>query len=592
MISFPPAILFIAASFLLPFLSVRLRNWFLIILPLIVLFFIYHLDSTHQFWVQFLNFDINLLRVDEISKLFGYVFCIVAFGVFVFGYYQNTFYEQLPALIYMGAALGVVFAADLVSLYLFWELMAVGSVFLIFLGRRKKSIQAGYRYFLAHLVSGLLLLVGVLLYIHQTGSIAFDGFDFQSMSTYLILISFLINAGFVPFTSWMTDAYPESSPMGGVILCAFTSKTAVYALLRGFPGWDILIIIGGVMTLYAVIYAVCENDIKKVLTFSIINQVGFMICGIGIGTPLALAGVVAHAVCCVLYKALLFMSVGAVYFRTGLQKCTELGGLARLMPRTCFFAIVGALSIAAFPLTSGFVSKSIVILAAEKMHLFLPWLVLEFASATVFLHAGLKYPYFTFFNRSFIGEQEVKEAPSFMLIAMGVMTFFAIFIGIYPSLLYDLLPFSDLIKSVMGASFYDVYIHHFLHVLSKLQMLFFSALAFFLFLPVLKHQEKIILDFDWVYRKGFCFLYRFFDLLFNGLNRIVHRIFIDGFVGLVNQFFVFAPGYLLWMFIFPFKSLSTSKVDLNSLTHVIKDNRFSIGVSGIFVLILMIILFV
>jgi multicomponent Na+:H+ antiporter subunit D len=327
------------------------------------------------------------------------------------------------------------------------------------------------------------------MYQSQTGSMAFDGMSLESWATYFIFFGFILNAAAPPLHAWLPDAYPEATVTGTVFLSAFTTKTAVYVLARSFAGTEILIWIGVMMTLYGIVWAILENDMRRILAYSIINQVGFMITGIGIGTQMALNGTISHAFCHILYKALLLMSAGAVLHMTGKTKCTDLGGLYKTMPLTLMFALVGAASISAFPLFSGFVSKAMVITASTQENMPFVWLMLTLASAGVFLHAGIKFPYFVFFAKD--SGIRTQEPPNHMLWAMGLLSFLCIFLGVVPGVLYAILPFPvNFVPYTLD------------HVLSQLQLLAFSALAFFLLLPHLQRTKTISLDTDWFYRKG------------------------------------------------------------------------------------------
>ena len=248
------------------------------------------------------------------------------------------------------------------------------------------------------------------------------------------------------------------------------------------------------MTIFPIFYAVIENDLRRVLAYSLNNQLGFMVVGIGIGTPLALNGAIAHAFCHIIYKSLLFMSIGAVMLRVGTAKATELGGLYRSMPFTMIFCVIAAASISAFPLFSGFISKSPIL--SESLHsgYSIVWLLLLFASAGVFHHSGIKIPYFTFFAHD--SGKRVQEAPPHMLLAMGAAAFLCIALGVYPDMLYALLPYR-----MNGYSAYDLS-----HVLGQMELLIFSALAFsVLMLSGLYPPEmrSVNLDSDWIYRKIF-----------------------------------------------------------------------------------------
>jgi multicomponent Na+:H+ antiporter subunit D len=438
-----------------------------------------------------LQFELNLMRTDRLSLLFGYLFHIAAFIAAIFALSVRDTTQHVASLIYAGSALGAIFAGDLITLFIFWELLAVSSVFLIWARRSERAIRAGMRYLIIQLTSGVLLLAGALVQYYQTGSLAFEYIGLQGISGWLIFIAFGIKCAFPFLHNWLTDAYPEATPTGTVFLSAFTTKVAVYALARGFPGTELLIYIGAIMTCFPIFYAVIENDLRRVLAYSMINQLGFMVCGIGIGTALALNGAVAHAFNDVLFKGLLFMTMGAVLYRAGNTNGSDLGGLYKSMPKTASLCIVGACSISAFPLFSGFVSKSMVMAAMIEQGYDYLWLMLLFASAGVFHHAGIKIPYFAFFAHD--SGIRTKEAPLNMLIAMSIAAVLCLFIGSQPQVLYALLPWEV-----------DYWPYNTTHVLSQLQLLFFSALAFVwlnkqgLYPPEL---HAVNIDAEWLYRK-------------------------------------------------------------------------------------------
>jgi multicomponent Na+:H+ antiporter subunit D len=545
----PPSAMLILGAFLVPMFSGKARNWYVILLPAIAFFTIYRLEPGLYLQTHFFGFDLTFLRVDKLSKVFGYIFTLNAFAAFVYAFYLKDSTQHMAALIYIGSALGVVFAGDLVALYFFWEVMAVASTFLILARKSDKSQAAAMRYILVHIFGGLCLLAGMVLYISQTGTVVFNAFADRNWGTYLILAGILVNAAAPPFSAWLSDAYPEATVTGGVILSAYTTKTAVYTLVRGFPGWEILIVVGCVMTIYGIIYALLENDMRRILAYSIINQVGFMVCGVGIGTAMSLNGTAAHAFCHIIYKSLLWMSAGSVLYMTGKSRCTDLGGLYKTMPWTLVFGGIGALAISAFPATSGFTSKSLIIEGAVHEHLGWVWLVLEIASAGVFLHAGIKFPYFVFFAKD--KGLRPGETNRSMLGAMAFMSFLCIFLGVYPQPLYDVLP-------------YDVHYqaYTFTHVVAQLQLLMFSALVFFLFLPLLKRTETISLDTDWFYRRGGRLFYAIVDKGLNALNVACDRAFAVKLPVALGRFAQAAPARIALLFMLPLKwLLNPGKMD-------------------------------
>lgn len=447
-------------------------------------------DGLHLSFALF-DFQATLLRVDKLSMLFGWLFHIAALFGAVFALHEKDLSQQVSATVYAGSALGAVFVEDLISLFVFWELLAVSSVFLIWARRTAKAYAAGLRYLIYQILSGVILMAGVLLYLYTTGQNSFSQLSLDNTASALIFLAFGVKCAFPFLHTWLTDAYPEATPTGTVFLSAFTTKVAVYSLARAFPGTEMLVYIGAAMTCFPIFYAVIENDLRRVLAYSMINQIGFMVCGIGIGTELALNGAVSHAFNDVIFKGLLMMTMGAVLFRTGKINGSDLGGLYKSMPKTTTFCIIGAASISAFPLFSGFVSKSMVMAAAVEEGYAWIWLMLLFASAGVFHHAGIKIPFFAFFAHD--SGIRVREAPINMLIAMGIAAGLCLYIGIYPWTLYSLLPYP-----VAYLPFDTT------HVLTQLQLLFFSALAFtWLKLTGIYPPELIStnIDADWLYRK-------------------------------------------------------------------------------------------
>ncbi|MDP6892807.1 MAG: Na(+)/H(+) antiporter subunit D [Verrucomicrobiota bacterium] len=585
----PPAFLLIIGAFILLLLPATARKTGTIALAFFGFYAVSQLSEGSRIMPEFLGFDLTLLRVDSTSKAFGYIFTLSAFGALIFSWSERSRLQNTAALAYVGSALGVVFAGDMISWYLFWEMMAISSTFLILARNNERSRLAAQRYILIHLAGGLVLLTGILLAIHETGSVAFTKENIYQNATAknFILIGILINAAAVPFSSWLPDAYPESTVFGGIILSAYTTKTAVYTLVRGFPGEDILIPIGCVMAVYGIIYALLENDMRRILAYSIINQVGFMVCGVGIGTKLAIAGVVAHAFCHIIYKSLLWMSAGAVLYRTNKSKCTELGGLYKTMPITMVLGTIGALAISGVPLTSGFISKTLITAAAEHQNYLWAWLALEVASAGVFLHAGIKFPFFVFFNVD--RGLRPKEAPRAMIAGMSLMAFLCIYLGLNPSHLYSILPNNDILTN--QNSFYEIYIKHFDHVATMFQMLIFSGLSFFLFLPMLRRTPTISIDFDWFYRKGANLFYCGIDKTFNSINRAAEHIVIKTFLPALARFIITAPASLTVMILRPIwqDSLSADKASIKKheqkLIARFSSGTFPVAYSAIFILI-------
>ncbi|MGF1614564.1 MAG: Na(+)/H(+) antiporter subunit D [Gammaproteobacteria bacterium] len=491
MVSCPPFVIFLIGALVFPLIVGKLRGVALLAIVLLSTANILQLEQGYAWTLRFLDYELTPVRIDKLSLLFGYLFHLAALITFIFALHVRDTVQHTAALIYVGSALGAVFAGDLITLFIFWELMAVSSVFLILARRTEKATAAALRYLLVQVLSGVMLLAGALLRIHETGTLTFDFLGLESRGAVLIFLAVGIKCAFPLMHNWLTDAYPEATPTGTVFLSAFTTKVAVYALARGFPGTDALVYIGVVMTCFPIFYAVIENDLRRVLAYSMINQIGFMVCGIGIGSALAVNGAVAHAVNDVLFKGLLMMSMGAVLQMTGRSKGTDLGGLYKSMPKTAGLCIVGAASISAFPLFNGFISKSMIMVAVMQEGYSGVWLALLFASAGVFHHAAIKVPFLAFFSHD--SGFRTGEPPGNMLIAMSITAILCIGIGVYPWVLYGLLPF-ELVFTPYDAT----------HVIAQLQLLFFSALAFtWLRLTSLYPAELrcVNLDAEWIYRK-------------------------------------------------------------------------------------------
>jgi len=486
-----PALVLILGGLLLPLLPEVFRRWGSLVLPVLATVVLLLLPFGEYGQIQLFGYSLVTLRLDRLSFVFALIFHLAAFLTALYAWHVRDALQQVAALIYGGAAIGAVLAGDLITLFVFWELTAISSVFLILARGTERAFRASMRYLIIQVGSGVLLMAGAVVKLQATGSLAFDYLGLDSPGGVLIFLAFGIKCAFPLLHNWLQDAYPEATVTGTVVLSAFTTKLAVYSLARGYPGTEILIGIGAVMTAFPIFYAVIENDLRRVLAYSLNNQLGFMVVGIGVGTELALNGTAAHAFCHILYKALLFMSMGAVLLRAGTIKGSELGGLYKSMPYTTAFCIVGAASISAFPLFSGFVSKSLILTAVAGEHLWFVWLVLVFASAGVFHHSGIKIPYFAFYAHD--SGIRCEEAPNNMLLAMGLTAFLCVAIGIFPAPLYAILPYSvD----------YEPYTTS--HVITQLQLLLFSALAFTVLIRTGLYppeMRSVNLDWDWTYRR-------------------------------------------------------------------------------------------
>jgi len=515
--SLPPFVLFFVGAVVIAFTRGTARKVLILAIPLVGgLNLWFGVEPGLHLQFDLLGYTLTPYRADKLSLLFGYLFHLAAFLGFIYALHlgdgtpegsvagevgeddivgnASAGLQHVAAMVYAGSALGAVFAGDFITLFIFWELLAISSAFLVWARKSERSYATGFRYLIIHVISGVLLLSGALMLAHETGSIEFGhvGLAGTGAAGWILLLSFGIKAGFPLLHNWITEAYPESTPTGTVFLSAFTTKVAVYALARSFVGTDVLIYIGTAMTFFPIFYAVLENDLRRVLGYSMINQIGFMVAGIGIGTSMAVNGAVAHAFADVIFKGLLFMSMGAVMTMTGRTKGTDLGGIYKTMPFTAGLCIVGASAISAFPLFSAFVTKSMIMVAAIEEGHYIVWLFMLFASAGVLEHAGIKIPFFSFFAHD--SGIRAKEPPRNMLIAMSIGAVLCVLIGVFPAQFYTLLPYE------MDYHPYDLR-----HVVTQLQLLAFGALGFITLVKsgVYPDEKRAIhVDAEWFYRKA------------------------------------------------------------------------------------------
>jgi multicomponent Na+:H+ antiporter subunit D len=493
--SVPPVLIFFVGALIVAVTKGHVRRGVLLAIPVVGALNLLGLEIGETIEIEMLGYTLVPFKVDRLAMMFGYLFHLAAFLGNLFALHlekeEGAGVQHTSAMLYAGSAIGAVYTGDLISLFVFWELLALTSVFLIWARKTERSFRVGFRYLVIHVLSGVLLLSGALMLAHETGSIAFGPIELGgSMAGWVILLAFGIKAAFPLVHNWITEAYPEGTPTGTVFLSAFTTKVAVFALVRTFAGADVLIYVGVTMTCFPIFYAVIENDLRRVLSYSMINQIGFMVTGVGLGTALALNGAVAHAFADVIFKGLLFMTMGSVLKMTGRINGSDLGGLYKTMPITATLCVIGAMAISAFPLFSAFITKSMVMTAAlEEGHLWV-WPFLLFASAGVLEHAGIKIPFFAFFGHD--SGIRAKEPPKNMLAAMMIGAVLCVVIGSFPSLLYSLLPFEAEYHP------YDV-----THVVTQLQLLLFGALAVVWLMKRGLYPPEIPslnIDAEWTYR--------------------------------------------------------------------------------------------
>jgi len=531
---FPPALIFVLGALLTVLLRGRAMKTVALLVPVVGFALLWSTADGSYGQISFIGLDLVLTRIDPLARIFGYIFQLITLLGLVFSLHHNERSHYGVALLYAAAAQGVTFAGDLFSLFLFWEVLTVAATFLIAAAATERARGAALRYLLVHIAGGLCLLTGILLHYAASGSIAFNAIDWATPGTIFILLGFGLNCAWPLLHTWLVDAYPEAPIAGTVFLSAFTTKSAVYVLARGFAGTEALIWVGAAMAVFPVFYALLEDNLRRVLSYSLISQVGYMVVGIGIGSQMAINGAVCHAYAHILYKSLLFMAMGAVMYRTGSCRASELGGLRRTMPLTACFCLVGSAAISAVPLFSGFVTKSMIMDAVAHEHLQIVWLVLLAASAGTFLYAGIKIPYFAFFGPD--SGLRPAEAPRHMLLAMAGAAFMCVLLGVYPDFLASLMPYRLPLHPYTAA-----------HVLTKSQLLCFAGLAF-----VLLRRWRLwpavgaaaYLDIDWFYRRGALLFYRLADRLLNGFNAGAEELLLHRAMPRLVRFFEAPGGYL------------------------------------------------
>ena len=403
---------------------------------------------------RFLGFEVVFFNVDQFSLLMGVVVGFLATAAVLYAYGSDApKWVTSLALIYVATTVGTIYAGDWLTLVFFWELMAVTSTLLVW-QYGGAAVRAGYRYALFHGTGGTVLLAAVVVHFANAGTFLFSATTgVHPAATLLAAIGIGINCGFIFLHSWLPDTYPRPHVAASVFLSVFTTKTAVYVMYRAFPeGGMWLAYLGGFMAVYGAFFALLQYDPRRLLSYHIQAQVGYMLAGLGLASAVgefAVTGGFAHLFNNVLYKSLLFMTVGVVIYRTGVQDIRDMGGLWRVMPVTFVLYVVGAASITAVPGFNGFISKGMVIDSAHEIHNYellfgegLLWWLLILGGVGTFM-SFIKLGYYVFFHGS--ATLSPDDATPFqtagMVLAGGACAFFGVFYG----QLIELMPFTEVI---------------------------------------------------------------------------------------------------------------------------------------------------
>jgi multicomponent Na+:H+ antiporter subunit D len=433
-----PGLVLILGGLLVAALPRRLSAPMCTAISAVVVLMVWRMSPGDQLTHGLYGLELTLVEVSRLGRPFAIVFAALMLLASVFGWTLMNRLERAAAMATVGAGLGVVLAGDLLSLFLFWEFKVITVVLLIAARGQAASSAAALRYLRVHLLGGVILLGGLMWHTARNQSFQFDSFVAEGPG-WLMLLGVLFGAAAIPLHSWLPDAYPSATLTGTVVLSAITTKSAVYTLARLAPGVDLLIWVGVTMAVVGVIFAILEDDIRRLLSYHIISQVGFMVTAIGAGTTTSINGATAHAAAHVLYKGLLLMAVGAVVYATGRSRLSGLGGLAKHLPWVLGLYMIGAFSISGVVGFSGFPAKELAVFAVGESGASIAQWILKFASVGTFLSVALKLPALTWFGEK-CGPTPIRKIPASMYIAMGAAALANIAIGLRPQILFSLLP--------------------------------------------------------------------------------------------------------------------------------------------------------
>jgi len=466
----PPFLPVALAAILLPFVGRRVGHALGVVATGVVVPYVWLVDDGQHLDVLLFGFEAVLFNVDAFTTLMGVIFGFIGAVAVTYSYYSGADSLQTAfALSCVASSLGAVFGGDWLTLVFFWELMAVTSTLLVWhYGGR--AVRAGFRYAVLHGIGGTLLLGAVVWHYVAVDSFLFaaaDGGLAGPVAPVLAALGIGVNVGFVGLHAWLPDTYPRPHVAASVFLCVYTTKTGVYGMYRAFPDGELAIAyMGGVMAVFGATYALFQNDMRRLLSYHIQSQVGYMVAGVGIGTALGQAGAMAHVFNHILYKGLLFMTAGVVIYRTGTESLKKLGGLGREMPVTAIAFTVAALSIAGFPLFNGFVSKGIIISAshydfADGPLAFggrttLEWLLMIGGVGT-FL-SFIKFGYYAFLHGEYDGS--VADANRGQTVAMLSVAALCVVFGVFDSALFALLPFDVTSEAVVSHAYTTYTVDH------------------------------------------------------------------------------------------------------------------------------------
>lgn len=521
-----PGLILIVFGILIMIVPEKLRKVLMIAGPVLAALAALGLDADSSLCIDIVpGVTLQLLRVDRLAKIFMMVFSIASLIGAVYALNSKSRWETGFEAIYAGSSMGAVLAGDWISLIVFWEIMAAASWLIIMSAKTEKASKAGFRYLLVHMLGGNLLLAGIIVKAAGGGSMVISCLTGnQDAAFWLILIGVAVNAAMPPLNSWISDAYPEAPVGGTVYMASFTTKVGVYYVIRLFVGTEFLIWVGVFMAIYGASMALIENDLRRLFSYHIVSQLGYIVAAAAVGGALGIDGAAAHTFNNILYKGVLFMCCGAVITATGKRRISDLSGLYRKMPLTALCFLIASLAIAGFPLFNGFVSKSLIMNAMAEGGYHVAEILLMIASVGTLLSVALKVNYFLFFGKPSSeceAHLEVKPVPLNMKIAMVMGTAGCVIIGLMPNLLYELTPF--------GSDGHPFTVDH---VTQYIELFAAATLVFVMYIDHMAPHVAVTLDFDWFYRKPLDVVVRWISAAVSGAfeacGRLVSRLVAAG----------------------------------------------------------------
>lgn len=508
-----PGLIMIAMGLLVMALPERLRRPAYIAAPLLALACSLQLNESSEMVYRISSkLSIDMISFDRLSLIFMTAFCIVSIIAAIYSAGSNNRFEMGFALMYAGSNMGVVLSGDVLSLIIFWELSAIASCYVVYARRTRKSTRAAFRYILVHGFGGNMLLVGIISYIAKYGMDITNITGAQDFTFWMIFIGVAVNAAVPPLNSWMPDAYPESTIGGTIYLASFTTKSAIYVMIRFFAGTEWLVYVGAFMAIYGILMALLENDLRRLFCYHIISQLGYIVASLAMGPGYGIDGAAAHTFNNIMYKGTLLMCAGAVLYATGRRKISELGGLGRQMPLTAVCFLIASFAISGMPFLNGFASKALVMHAVSEGGYELVSFLLTTASVGTWMSIALKINYFVFFGKPVSGKpfpaEELKSVPVNMKIGMVLGAAACTVTGVMPKLVYNLTP-----------SMTDGHPFTVEHIVEYLVLFAGGTVIFFLFISKMKVHDQLSLDFDWFYRVAL-------DRFILWISTSIHKLFI------------------------------------------------------------------